>query len=374
MQHELSRAGAILSIDLQALRKNYRLLSSRIGAAQCGAAVKADAYGLGAVRVAQALVDEGCRYLFVAQLEEAIALRAVVPEHVNLVVMHGSPVGCEADFLAYRCMPVLNSTPQVQAWRELAKQQQRHLPAIVQIDTGMARMGLSQAEVAQWLADPHYLDGVDVHCVMSHLACAEDQAHPMNQQQLQKFKSLLAQLPNIQHARASLANSSGIFLGTDFHFDIARPGAALYGVAPVAGQSNPMQAVVKLQGHIIQVREIPAGTGVGYSLTWRSPQTARIATVSVGYADGWLRSLSNCGVVHIAGIAAPMVGNVSMDTITVDVTHIPPELLAPGVLVDLISASNTVDEVAKRAGTIGYEILTSLGPRYQRNYLDGDLV
>ncbi|CAN5896235.1 alanine racemase [soil metagenome] len=367
MQQEVGRAGALLKIDLHALRQNYRTLRQRLGAAQCGAAVKADAYGLGAVRVSQTLVDEGCKHLFVAHLEEAIALRPHIPESVAIYVMHGSPVGYEAEFIEHRCVPILNSVDQILAWRELAQSRQMALPAIIQLDTGMSRMGLSGKEVQAWLADPGFIRGIDLQYLMSHLACAEDQQHPMNQQQLQAFRALRGLLPS---CGASLANSSGIFLGAEFHFDLARPGAALYGVAPVAGMVNPMQAVAHLQGRIIQTREIAAGAGVGYGLTWRSTETSRIATVAVGYADGWLRSLSNRGVAHIAGIAAPMVGNVSMDTITLDVSRIPVEQLGPGTLVDLISANNTVDQVAGRAGTIGYEILTSLGLRYQRQYVD----
>ncbi|MFZ6801822.1 alanine racemase [Undibacterium sp. Di24W] len=371
MQQEAGRAGALLTIDLKALRANYRFLQSRLGTALCGAAVKADAYGLGAIPVSKALVAEGCRHLFVAQLEEAISLRTHIAHDVAIYVMHGSPVGYEAEFIEYGCTPVLNSLEQISAWRILAKERSISLPAIIQIDTGMARMGLSQAELRTWLNDFSITEGIDLRYVMSHLACAEDQLDPMNQMQLSAFKNLCTQLrQQYPDAKASFSNSSGIFLGSEFHFDLARPGAALYGVAPVAGQESPMQSVVQLQGRIIQTREIPMGASVGYSKTWRATQPSRIATVSVGYADGWLRSLSNCGVAHISGIEVPMVGNVSMDTITLNVSHVDPQLLYPGALVDLICPDNTVDQVAKQAGTIGYEILTSLGPRYQRHYVD----
>jgi alanine racemase len=367
MHQDSGRAGALLKIDLNALRNNYRLLKSKLGSAACGAAVKADAYGLGALKVSQTLTEEGCRHLFVAHLEEAIVLRPHISDSVAIYVMHGSPAGYEPEFLEYRCIPVLNSAEQILAWRTLAESRQTELPAIIQLDTGMSRMGLSGAEVQAWLADPDFIRGIQLQYLMSHLACAEDQEDPMNAQQLALFNRLRETLPK---CGASLANSSGIFLGADFHFDLARPGAALYGIAPVAGQPNPMQAVAHLQGKIIQTREIAAGTGVGYSLTWRSTQPGRIATVAVGYADGWLRALSNRGVVHIDGIKAAMVGNVSMDTITIDVSHVPLSKLVPGTLVDLISSENTVDQIAARAGTIGYEILTSLGHRYHREYSD----
>ncbi|MFZ6772080.1 alanine racemase [Undibacterium sp. SXout7W] len=367
MQYVAGRAGAILRIDLQAVRDNYRLLSKMLGTAKCGAAVKADAYGLGVVEISRVLFEEGCRHFFVAHLEEAIVLRPHLSLDAAIYVMHGSPVGYEAEFLEHRCIPVLNSAQQISAWRELAASRQQQLPAIVQLDTGMSRMGLSTQEVNDWVANPELSSGIDIQFLMSHLSCAEDQSHPMNRSQLHTFQALRSRLPT---CGASFANSSGIFLGTDFHFDLARPGAALYGVAPVAGQPNPLKAVAHLQGRIIQTRDIPADTGVGYGLTWRSQKPSRIATVAVGYADGWMRSLSNRGVAEIAGKTVPMVGNVSMDTITLDVSQIDAAHLQPGALVDLISATNTVDQVAAKANTIGYEILTSLGLRYQREYSD----
>ncbi len=365
MQVNTGRAGAILRIDLQALRANYQILKTQLGSAACGAAVKADAYGLGAAEAAPALYLEGCRHFFVAHLEEGIVLRPLLPADAMIIVMHGSPVGCEADLLANGLTPVLNSLQQIAAWNALATDKQTRLPAFVQFDTGMARMGLSPAEVDVLRAEPQRFATIDVLYVMSHLVSAEDQVNPVNREQLEKFRALRALFPA---AKATLANSSGIFLGKDFHFDLARPGAALYGVAPVAGQANPMRAVAHLQGRIIQTRDIPADTGVGYGSTWRSSRPSRIATVAVGYADGWLRSLSNRGTVQIAGHDVAMVGNVSMDTITLDVTGLPDDILAEGALVDLLSDQLTVDRVASAARTIGYEILTSLGHRYARVY------
>ena len=365
MQVNTGRAGAILRIDLQALRANYQILKTQLGSAACGAAVKADAYGLGAAEAAPALYLEGCRHFFVAHLEEGIVLRPLLPADAMIIVMHGSPVGCEADLLANGLTPVLNSLQQIAAWNALATDKQTRLPAFVQFDTGMARMGLSPAEVDVLRAEPQRFAAIDVQYVMSHLVSAEDQVNPVNREQLEKFRALRALFPA---AKATLANSSGIFLGKDFHFDLARPGAALYGVAPVAGQANPMRAVAHLQGRIIQTRDIPANTGVGYGSTWRSSRPSRIATVAVGYADGWLRSLSNRGTVQIAGHDVAMVGNVSMDTITLDVTGLPDDILAEGALVDLLSDQLTVDRVASAARTIGYEILTSLGHRYARVY------
>ncbi len=227
----------------------------------------------------------------------------------------------------------------------------------------MSRLGLSKRELDTVAADPHRLDGIDLRYVMSHLACAEQQSHELNALQLANFRAARARLPA---APASFSNSSGVFLGPDYHFDLARPGAALYGVAPVAGQPNPLRSVVRLQARVIQVREIEAGARVGYGGRWTAPGPCRIATVSTGYADGFLRSLGNRAKAYHGATALPVVGVVSMDTITLDVTGLPGQGLEPGDLVDLIGEHNPVDAVAEAAGTIGYEILTSLGGRYFR--------
>jgi alanine racemase len=363
-----THAGAVLTIDLDAIVNNYRLLRQRAGRAACGAAVKADAYGLGAVPVAKALTAAGCRHFFVAHLDEGIALRPHLPPYAEVFVLHGPPVGTDEEFLRHRLIPVLNSAPQVAAWKRLAIRENRPLPAIVQVDSGMSRLGMSPDEVDAWLATPDFLEGIELRYVMSHLACAEQSENPMNRAQLDRFNAIRARLPACP---ASFANSSGIFLGADFHFDLARPGAALYGIAPVAGADNPMQSVVRLQGRIIQSRTVHAGDVVGYGGRYRADGERRIATVAVGYADGWLRSGSGKSVAHIDGIEVQQVGTISMDTVTYDVTAIDPKRLLPGMTVDLISHANPVDAVATRAGTIAYEILTSIGTRYHREYLGG---
>src|SRR5690349_12138678 len=265
-------AGALLTIDLDAIRANYRLLREHLGAAACAGVVKADAYGLGADRVAPVLAAEGCRHFFVAHLDEGITLRPHVPEEAEIFILHGLMPGVEAAALAYRLIPVLNSLAQVDAWTSLARSVGRRLPAVLQVDTGMSRLGLSRAELAIIADDHSRLDGINLRYVMSHLACAEQQGHGLNASQLARFHEARALLPA---APASFANSSGVFLGPDFHFDLARPGAALYGVAPVAGQPNPMRPVVRLQGRVIQVREIEAGDVVGYGGTWQAPGRRR---------------------------------------------------------------------------------------------------
>jgi alanine racemase len=366
MHPQAAHAGAILTVDLDALRSNYRLLRKQAGSAACGAAVKADAYGLGAERVGPALAAEGCRHFFVAHLDEGIALRPHLPATAQVFVLHGPPPGTGQEFISRGLTPVLNSLQQVQDWHALAQALQRPLPAIVQVDSGMSRMGLPAAEAEAWLADPLYQQTIPPLFLMSHLACAEHQDHPMNASQLARFKALRQRLPQVP---ASLANSSGIFLGTDYQFDLVRPGAALYGIAPVAGAANPLQPVAALHGRILQTRTIERGDHVGYGISYSATEQRQIATVGVGYADGWLRGMSNRGVVFIDGKAAPMVGTVSMDSITIDVTGIAAERLQAGALVELIGPSRPVDDVARLAGTIGYEILTGLGMRYYREYV-----
>ena len=357
-------SGATLIVDLAAIRENYRALRRRLGGTACAAVLKADAYGLGADRVAPVLAAEGCRHFFVAHLEEGIALRPHVPEKAEVFVLHGLMPGCEDIALAHRLIPVLNSLEQVEGWTALARRRGRVLPAVLQLDTGMSRMGLSPAELDRIAAEPRWLDGLDLRLVMSHLACAERQDHPANGTQRLRFDVARRRLPK---APASLANSSGIFLGPDFHYDMARPGASLYGLAPVAGAANPLRPVVRLQGRVVQLRSIAAGDEVGYGLTWRAEGPTRIATVAVGYADGFPRST---GVAHLGDVALPVAGTVSMDSITLDVSALPEGALRPGAMVDLIGPHRSVDAVAADAGTIGYEILTRLGRRFRRDYRD----
>ena len=360
-----NRSGAILTVDLDAIRGNYRLLRARAEPAICSAVLKSDAYGLGAVPVAGALYGEGCRHFFVAHLDEGMALRPHLAPDAAVFVLHGPPPDTEAEFTAHQLIPVLNSSSQVAGWRAHAKELGRTLAAVVQVDSGMSRMGLSPAEVDAWLADPGFLDGIELLYLMSHLACAEQHDNPMNALQLERFQALRARLPACP---ASLANSSGVFLGPDYQFDLVRPGAALYGIAPIAGAANPMRPVVRLQGKILQTRTIERGDHVGYSRRYTASETRQVATVSVGYADGWLRSMSNLGLAMVDGVPVPQIGAISMDSITLDVSAIASERVAPGSLVDLICAEHPVDAVATLANTIGYEVLTNLGPRFYREY------
>ncbi len=352
---------------MDALAANWRQLSERTAPGLCAGMVKANAYGLGLNRVAPALYEAGCRHFFTANTFGAMKLKKLLPD-CHAFVLNGLTVGTDKVFLENDLIPVLNDLGQIEHWAATARSEGRKLKAMVHMDTGMARLGLPPYEVDQLIERPDLLDGIDVTYYASHLACADEHDHPLNTEQLHNFRHALARLPK---APASLANSSGIFLGPEYHFDLARPGYAVYGGNPTPGRKNPMQPAVRLHARIIQTREIKAGDPVGYGATYRARQNQRIATIPVGYADGYLRSLSSIGVARVAGREVPLVGRVSMDLVTLDITDVPEAEAQVGTWVDLIWGPDKLDRLAGYAGTIGYELLTALGGRYPRNYLGG---
>ncbi|MCG8511827.1 MAG: alanine racemase, partial [Rhodospirillales bacterium] len=311
-------SGAILTIDLAAIGDNWRKLKARLHGAECAGVLKADAYGLGAEQVGRTLALAGCRTFFVAHLDEGIRLRRVLPT-AEIHVLNGTLPGTEPDFAEHGLIPVLNSLEAIDGWRKLCAARNDPLPADIHVDTGMARLGLTPEDADRLARNSDLLRGIGVKYLMSHLACAEEHEHPLNGQQLTLFRDMRARLPA---GKASFANSSGIFLGPDYHFDLARPGVALYGVNPTPDQANPMAQVVSLQGKILQVRDVDTPQTVGYGATHRFTGPSRIATVAVGYAAGFLRSLSGSGTGYVGDIAAPFVGRVSMDLITLDITDV----------------------------------------------------
>jgi alanine racemase len=375
-------AGAVLTIDLDGIAANWRALQARVAPAECAAVVKADAYGLGVAEVVPALVRAGCRTFFVATIDEGVTIRRLLgpppsqptratdaPEAPVVYILNGLLAGCENDLIDHGLQPVLNSLGEIDAWTAAARRRGHVLPAAIHIDTGMSRLGLPPDELAIVAAAPDRLEGLQPTAIVSHLACAEEPADPLNRSQLQRFREALTRLPP---ARASFANSSGIFLGPDYHAQLVRPGVALYGGAPRPDQANPMHPVVRLDGRILQVRTIDEGTSVGYGAAHKSVGQERIATVSVGYGDGFFRSLSNRGTGHVGDRAVPLVGRVSMDLITFDVSKVPEGEVRPGMFIELIGPHMPVDAIARDAGTIAYEILTALGARYHRVYTRND--
>ncbi len=358
-------AGAILTIDLAAIQKNYRILLDRLNGIPLAAVVKADAYGLGAERIGQALAKAGCDIFFVAHVNEGIILRSVLAD-VEIHILNGLLPNALNVYREHSLIPVLGSLDDLSKWRTFA--QNTPLPCDIHIDTGMLRLGLPPSELSILKAQPNRLNGLNVRFVMSHLASADDANSELNIMQLNNFKKARKILPM---GRASLANSSGIFLSSEYHLEMARSGAALYGLNPTPYESNPMVPTITLMGRIIQIRDALPGDTVGYNATHHVKNKSKIATVSVGYADGYLRSLSNNACGMIDGISIPLIGRVSMDLITFDVTLVPDEKCQPGQLIELIGYNNPIDAIAASASTIGYEILTSLGPRYHRTYIEG---
>ena len=404
-----SSAGAILEIDLGGIVANWRLLAQKAAPAACAAVVKANAYGLGAAPVARVLQAAGCRLFFVATLDEAIALRGALGPEPVIAVFNGPFPGTAVEFAAHNLIPVLNHPGQIEAWQKAplaptgAKRergrdrsrsdgrvraydggtpspafglrpqapspamQEREAPtAILHVDTGMSRLGLTAREFAT-LATELPQSGIAWRAVISHLACADSPDHPLNEQQRTRFAAAARHMSGVP---SGLAASSGIFLGRPYHFDLVRPGAALYGVNPQPGHPNPLRQVVRLTGKILQIREIDRGESVGYGAAHVMETAGRVATVAVGYADGWLRSLSHRGCGYIAGKRIPLLGRVSMDLVTFDVSAVDPALAHLGAMVELLGQHYGVDDAATDAGTIGYEILTALGARYHRIYRD----
>ncbi|NIJ08318.1 alanine racemase [Sphingomonas vulcanisoli] len=362
-------AGGRLTIDLGALKANYRrfaALAARDGAA-CGAVVKADAYGLGVERVVPALLAAGCRTFFVVQLDEARVVRPLLPDDVSLYVLNGLYPGSAPDYPAIGAIPVLNSLAQAREWAALASARGERLPAALQFDTIMSRLGMPPEEVEAIASEPGFRETIDLKLVMSHLACSEDRDAPANARQLRIFEEAAALFPDVSR---SLANSGGTVLGGAFAGDLVRVGIALYGGIPTEHPNFALERVVSLDAKVIQLRTVPPGTGVGYGLTFTTTRETRIATLGLGYADGWLRSLSGRGAAYYGGQRLPILGRVSMDSMAIDVTDLPPVSLHEGDWVELIGPHQSLDEVGAAAGTISYEILTSLGARYHVRVID----
>ena len=348
----------VLTIDLEAVRRNHLALRRRAAGAECAAVVKADAYGLGVDRIAPVLHRAGCRTFFVATLEEAVELRSLIGPVPRILILNGIAASGSGDCLRHRLVPVLNHLGQLEDWNSLARRQDRPLPAVIHLDTGMSRLGLPEDEIRTLRDSPHLMDALCPDLIMSHLVSAGDPDRSRAQKAV--FDSLRSAWPRTP---ASLANSRGILLGDDYHHQLVRPGIALYGI-------RPFDQVVRLEAPVLQVRTIRPPASVGYDATWSAPGPARIATIPIGYADGYLRSAGNRSQVRIDGQAARVVGRISMDLATLDVTRIPGA--GPGTRVTLLGGAVPLESLAEAAGTIPYEILTSLGARHLRRYLTAD--
>jgi alanine racemase len=343
-----------LTIDLLAIVENFRRITAQVKPAEVAPVVKADAYGLGAKHVAAALTAAEVKTFFVAHAEEGIELRAIAPA-ATIYVLHGYAAEHKGLFAEYRLAPVLSSPPQLVAWLKSGLRTDYAL----HVDSGLSRLGLSEQDLdmVEGAAAPVM--------VMSHLASSDDPEHEKNAEQLARFKNVLKRFST---ARVSLAASGGCFLGAEFAFDLVRPGIALYGGNPRKSGENPMKGVVTLTAPLLQVRSIDRGDTVGYGATYTASGPRRLGIAALGYADGLMRSLSNRGHGVIAGVKCPIVGRVSMDLVTLDVTHAPQAEVHAGATVEFIGKDQSVDDLARAAGTLPYEIFTRLGPRIVRHY------
>lgn len=364
-----ARAAGLLTIDLAALAANWRLLAARAQGAECAAVVKADAYGIGAEPAVRALAAAGCKTFFVATAGEGESVRARAPRAV-VYVLEGLPPGGARRLTEARLRPVLASLDELREWAAFGRGAGRRLPAALHFDTGMNRLGLSTDEAAAAAAAAQE---VETTLVMSHFVCAQWPDDPRNARQIAAFEEARRFFPG---APASLCNSSGIFLDERPHFDLLRPGYALYGGNPTPQAPNPMRLVARLEASILATRRIEPGESVGYDGIWTAKRPTRLATIGVGYGDGLPVSASAvsgrpAGEAIVGGARCPFVGRVSMDFIVLDVTDAPEAATQRGAMVELLGDTIAVDELAARAGTIGYEILTRLGRRYERRYIGG---
>jgi alanine racemase len=361
----------MLTVDLAAIVANWQALARQLVTVECAAVVKANAYGLGLKPVAAALAKAGCRTFFVADIAEARIVRSQA-RGATIYVLHGFTPDWGEALIGLKAQPVINSATELAEWDAFASARSWHGGAALHVDTGMNRLGIT-VEEAVALAPRVQTENHGISLLLSHLACADIPEHPLNERQLRLFRELRMLYPGTP---ASLANSSGIFLGHAAHFDLARPGAALYGVNPTPGRPNPMKVVVELSGRILQIRMVPRDQTVGYGATWTARRNTRVAVVALGYADGLLRagSASNertGGSAIVAGKSCPIVGRISMDLVCVNITDLPDGAVRRGDFATLIGGELTVDDVAAAADTIGYEVLTRLGPRCHLTYRNG---
>jgi alanine racemase len=353
-------SGSKLTINLSALADNYNILKSRGTGAECAAVVKANGYGLGAVKVVERLKQAGCNKFFVAHMDEGLEISPLLKSYI----LHGVTEGQEETFLKYNLTPVLNTVAQIQLWNKFALSKNIKLPAIIHVDTGMNRLGISYNEAVRIAEDK--LEGIELEYIMSHLACSGTVDHDMNLEQLKRFNEARKLFPN---TKATLANSSAVLLKTCYHFDLLRPGCSLYGIHSIDGQRGVMKTVATITSKPMQIRRIDTPQAVGYGAAQVVSAGTIIATVPVGYADGYLRSLSHVGYGFADGLRLPIVGRVSMDMVLLDVTAIGEQRLAD-LEIEMLGDNVLVDDVAEAAGTIGYEILTRLGTRFERVYKD----
>lgn len=361
-------AYSALVVDLAASRENYQRITRQAKLAQCAAVLKADGYGIGAIPIGLTLYDAGCRDFFVAYADEGIALReALLSKGVDgrIYVLNGLFPGTEGVFTEHHLLPTLTDLDQVTRWQTHARVVGRPLAAALHVDTGMSRTGLPSKELHVLAENSQMLSGIKIELILSQMVYSSCENIIFSQQQRQRFEQAVRILPK---ARKSLAKSGAIYMGADYHYDLVRPGIALHGINPTDSLQNPLVPVISLWSKIYQIQDVATGQSVGYAQTYVARKPHKVATIALGYADGYPWLLANKGYVKIAGFSAPVIGRVSMDLLTVDVTHIPDAFLCVGGWAQIIGGEITVETLAHQANTVPYEILLGLGKRFQRVY------
>jgi len=364
MQEKYTKSG-VLEINLSHIADNYRLFRNKVGK-QCKVAgvVKANAYGLGLEAIVKKLDSLNCPQYFVATLDEAIQLRTFNTD-TPVVVLGGLFHDAEKEYLIHNITPVLNSLDDIARWKDLAAQKSQPLNAFLHFDTGMNRLGLSYDETQYIINDKTALEGIQIKTVMSHFACADEKDHPLTAQQTADFASRIKAFPQSLY---SLANSPGLFRSATYHYNLVRPGIALSGGNPTPETTNPMKQTVALKAQILQIRTCKKGETIGYSASHKFDKDTMTATIGLGYADGFLRTADKQKTFYYNGAPCPVIGRVSMDLITIDLSALA-EKPKQGDMIEILGPHQTIDDLANDLGTIPYEFLTSLGARYHREYI-----
>ena len=350
-----------LVIDLAAIQRNYAKLQTLAGDAEVGAVIKADAYGLGVQKIVPALSQAGCQNFYAANASEGVQIRqALAGQNANIFSFSGFWPDDLNELRQHALYPVICELSQLENLRDIAPD----MPFAIQFDTGMNRLGLEADETEILTSNPDLLDGLKVKQIISHLACADERDHPMNARQLSAFSKIRSVFPKIP---ASFSNSAASLLGTDFHYDILRPGIALFGGNPAPENPNPFEPAIHIEAPILQIRDLKPGDMVGYGASWKADRKLRLATLALGYADGIMRSCQQGGFGRIGKTKTPIVGRISMDMLTVDISDIDHDIQL-GDRVTFLGPD--LDGLADKAQTISYELLVRLGPRLQRVYTD----
>ncbi len=359
-------SNSILKINLSTIQDNYNLLKTFAKGAEVSSVVKANAYGLGADIISPALESSGCKHFFVATIDEALVLRKCLNLKSNIYILNGVFVDDAKELLANNLIPLLNNLKQIEIWQNLAINTQQKLPCILHIDIGMNRLAIADNEFTKLCSNLEIINMLEPLYILGHLSSSEQKNNPVNKLQLKLFNEKTKNFPS--KIKKSLANSGSIFLGKEYHFDLVRPGGSLYGINPLIENENHLKNVVELNAPIIHIQELSKGKSVGYNETYIAPKDSKIATIPIGYADGYTQPINNLGVVYINNKPAKVIGLVSMDSTIIDVSDIPSKDIFLGQQVEIVGNNCCFDKLARVCNTNARQLLTMLGSRFKRVY------